>query len=838
MIDMSGRRVSHMVLNGESWESSITLSDDPGCFQFPSIDDDSNILSKSNVQSVKKAWAVFLGQFPDEAQRGKAFKLFWMHPETPLSQIHPLLWGQVYESVFLEKKQAGVYYTPVQVAQYLVEETLKPVLNGFASEMQAHLGLGDFSQAIRVLKTVMGLTILDPACGCGVFLGVAFQHLMGFYQHIHTLFQAFPQTLPEETLFKETFPLWPGRHILTYQLYGVDIDEKAVWITLRSLEALAQLGESHQFENSIAQESVWRVGDTASNYRVGNALVSQRVSETGPIQFTEEIKKLQIKRRSLKQLLYQGNNPGDAAEFIRNGNQVKEFYWETAFPERFLPTMAEGQNLTLTFDFILGNPPYLVEARDNAALFRWIRESSRVSHQYHSKMDLCDAFVFLGLSFLPSKGRLGFVLPEYWTQRSSSEPLRQKIWAETTLDLIWRFGTYKIFPRAPGHHTTLVILTQKTPESGCERGGSPLSAQSHYEALSSQLCWLGEVLAPDDALSSTRSSKPMSVFNQGEIFREPRTGKFLMGSVPEISLLKRLASMPPLLNPSGIQQGVVLPQGRLRGEDWEKLSQETKLSLKPGAGIFVVTPEEKEALGLNTLEKALLKPYYEPQGFQPFTGFRFPEPLFFLIYADATAKERIQESPAQYPNICRHLEQFHSINTSAHKPYGLHRARNAHWFEGSDGRILGLRQTEFPCFGWVPYPSFVNESFYCLAPAPTQGESFAWLGILNSTLAWYWFYAMKRKGTRLQIDKDILTTLPRPLDVDLREAPWIEIVEGLVTENFSHPSQEGSLNSGVDFEINPETKQTLNLLNAQIYQAYGCSESEIHQVETLKARLG
>ncbi|MBY0405717.1 MAG: Eco57I restriction-modification methylase domain-containing protein, partial [Cyanobacteria bacterium] len=628
---MSGRRVSHMVLNGESWEPSITFPDVPGCFQFPFIEDDSNILSKSNIQSLKKAWAVFLVNFPDEAQRGEAFKLFWMHPETPLSPIHPLFWGQVYESVFLEKKQAGVYYTPVQVAQYLVEETLKPVFNALASEMEAHLGLGEFSEAIKVLKTVKGLTLLDPACGCGVFLGAAFQSFMRFYQRIQALFHAYPANLVGENLFEETFPQWPARHILTYQLYGVDIDEKAVWITRRSLEALTKMCEREQFENSVSPKHLWRVGGSGSNYRVGNALVSERVSdtdsETSPGEPQTEIKRLQLKRNALKQLLYQGiyqgKKTGDAAEILRDEEQPNEFNWETAFPERFLPVKAEGQNLTLTFDFILGNPPYLVEARDNASLFRWIRESSRVSKQYHSKMDLCDAFVFLGLSFLPAKGRLGFVLPEYWTQRTSSESLRQKIWTETTLDLILRFGTYKIFPRAPGHHTTLVILTQKKRDAGCGPGGGHLSLnQQKADAQSSQRCWLGDVLSPAYDLSS----RPTTVFNPGEIFREPRTGKFLLGSVAEVSLLKRLASLPPLLNPSGIQQGVVLPQGRLRGEDWEKLPQGTKSSLKPGAGIFVLTPKESDALDFNPIERALLKPYFEPQGFQPFTGFPCAKP--------------------------------------------------------------------------------------------------------------------------------------------------------------------------------------------------------------------
>ncbi|MFC7688691.1 N-6 DNA methylase [Paeniroseomonas aquatica] len=61
------------------------------------------------------------------------------------------------------KKAGGVYYTPSYIVEHIVKETVDSLLEG------------------KTPKQVEKLKILDPACGSGSFLIVAYQHLLDWH---------------------------------------------------------------------------------------------------------------------------------------------------------------------------------------------------------------------------------------------------------------------------------------------------------------------------------------------------------------------------------------------------------------------------------------------------------------------------------------------------------------------------------------------------------------------------------------------------------------------------------------------------------------------------------
>lgn len=385
------------------------------------------------------------------------------------------------------------------------------------------------------------------------------------------------------------------------------------------------------------------------------------------------------------------------------------------------------------WDFVLGNPPYVSEVRRQSGRLKTLQGKGDF---YQAKMDLCDAFTAWGVRNLKADGQLAYVLPEYWTQRSSSDALRALLWDQGSFQEIWTFGKQSVFKAAPGHHTSLLIWKKQTNKQAAS-------------SLQQAVAW------GKPSNDATVSEKNLTL---GVLLRDAQSGKFLLGDARTTNLLTRLADYPPLLNKTEIQQGIVLPQGRLKQSDWQKLPANIQNQCQPDSGIFLFTQSEVADFHFNPAEQALLKPYYGPTGFLPFHGFSSQKAHYQLLYTDRDARRLIAEQPETYPALIAHLDRLTPILTSAFKPYGLHRPRQKQWFENPK-KILSPRQVAVPAFAVVLEVAYVTEGFYSILTAEDADYCCA---LLNSKLAWFWFYHQKRKGDRLQIDKDVLLVFPSP----------------------------------------------------------------------------
>jgi hypothetical protein len=123
------------------------------------------------------------------------------------------------------RKAAGAYYTPQAVVESVVQHTLGPLLND------------------KTAKDVARVRIVDPACGTGVFLIQAYRFLLDWYGR-----QARPRV-------KAQVPAELRRHILLHNLYGVDLDARAVGIARAVLQqeaGLLKLDLSHTIRHGNA----------------------------------------------------------------------------------------------------------------------------------------------------------------------------------------------------------------------------------------------------------------------------------------------------------------------------------------------------------------------------------------------------------------------------------------------------------------------------------------------------------------------------------------------------------------------------------------------------------
>ncbi len=124
------------------------------------------------------------------------------------------------------RKSSGIYYTPPPIVAYIVAQSVSPTLD--------------------TRSPAEPLTILDPACGAGVFLTGAYHALYAWYRHHY----ARPLTLAERT------------QLVHNHLYGVDIDPRAVNATRHALVQAVVQGE----DDAVP-------ADFGHNIRCGNALL-------------------------------------------------------------------------------------------------------------------------------------------------------------------------------------------------------------------------------------------------------------------------------------------------------------------------------------------------------------------------------------------------------------------------------------------------------------------------------------------------------------------------------------------------------------------------------------
>lgn len=189
--------------------------------------------------------------------------------------------GEEFDKNKSKRKKDGVFYTPTFVTQFIVKRTIGEWLD----QKRIELGEGelpllteeDFKEYqkkknnkrmkkkmkveehiefyTRLQQVVRDIKILDPACGSGAFLNAAFDYL-------HQKGTEINNHLAElEGGQVSLFDL--DKHILKYNLYGVDINKESIEITKLSLwlktankrDPLTSLDENILCGNSVVDDN-------------------------------------------------------------------------------------------------------------------------------------------------------------------------------------------------------------------------------------------------------------------------------------------------------------------------------------------------------------------------------------------------------------------------------------------------------------------------------------------------------------------------------------------------------------------------------------------------------
>ncbi len=163
------------------------------------------------------------------------------------SSINPDILGYIFEKTinFIsgtgtnQQKMQGAYYTPDDVVEFIIEQTLIPIIFKKMIEGLKHVGWKDvdmtgFNSIEDILKpeniptnrmhvrkmveSIETIKILDPACGSGHFLTAMLSEILRVKEHLLRI-------IDEDV---DRYKL--KRDIISKNIFGVDIDENAVEI--------------------------------------------------------------------------------------------------------------------------------------------------------------------------------------------------------------------------------------------------------------------------------------------------------------------------------------------------------------------------------------------------------------------------------------------------------------------------------------------------------------------------------------------------------------------------------------------------------------------------------
>lgn len=361
-----------------------------------------------------------------------------------------------YDKVSLQSQ----VYTPAWVVKFLVDNTLgKAYLEMYpdSSIKEKYQIANAPDHQVRHPKDVRKMRVLDPACGSGNFLIYAFSLLYDLYQDQMDNYG--------RDYSRRDIP----KMIVEYNLYGMDLDERAAQITQIALFIKARVLGGHRshwpsytnvvsthfslptyddimgsFEifgewdkNQIATiRNIWE--DLCSAYKFGSLIrVEERLNELMPNDVTHSL----FKEYELASLFDYKNNV-----ITQLRNNVNQWSGEGCNPY----SLAKANDsitfldiISQKYDVVVANPPYTDSADFGKELKAFVEANYKKPYKFNSNLYAC--FIKRCCELAGMDGKVGMIHPMTFMYIKSFEDVRKYMLDETHIDLFVEYGLSNLF---------------------------------------------------------------------------------------------------------------------------------------------------------------------------------------------------------------------------------------------------------------------------------------------------------------------------------------------------------------------------------------------------------
>lgn len=305
-------------------------------------------------------------------------------------------------------------FTPHWIVRYLVENSLGRLwmLNRPNSQLVEQMDYyikpeqveADF---LRINKPEE-LKLCDPACGSGHMLVYAFDLLYAIYEEEGVD----PAEIPEK--------------ILTHNLYGIEIDERAGELAAFALTMKARAKQRRFFRKPV-QPNIC----VLENIHFDEAEINEYMNFVGQDIFT----------LGLKSTLSQFEEADNFGSLIRpevtdvegmlntlEAKDVSGHLFLSLTHQKVLQVLQQADYLSPKYCVVIANPPYMGGKGMNGRMGAWLKDNYS-----DVKSDLFSAFIVRNTELTLPKGQLGFMTPFVWMFISSYEKLRNFLIDQKTI---------------------------------------------------------------------------------------------------------------------------------------------------------------------------------------------------------------------------------------------------------------------------------------------------------------------------------------------------------------------------------------------------------------------
>lgn len=456
----------------------------------------------------------------------------WTTDESsPIDQevaLDPELLGKVFENLLASynpetattaRKATGSYYTPKEIVDYMVEESLKEYFKTKTSLSEEKIEdlfykeepeLSD-EEKKELVRAIADVKIIDPACGSGAFCMGALHKLVELLNKIdpynklwkeeqqrrltNELSERWEEMNEEERkeeieylleVFNEqrNYPDY-GRKLYLIQncIYGVDIQPIAVQLTkLRFfLSLILDQKPSNDKNNNFG---ILPLPHLETRFVCANTLIGLESSRRGSVGIirTQEMMKIERELKRIRERYFRVRNRKQKQELEEKDRELREKLaellkkqgWDnkdiqkiisfdildpTAKADWFDPEWMFG--VVDGFDVVIGNPPYVRQEKIKKDKPLLQKQGYEV---FTSTADLYVYFYEKGYELLKQQGVLAYITSNKWMRAKYGEKLRKFLKEKTTIIKLIDFGGYRVFEQTVD--TCILLFKKEKPPKG------------------------------------------------------------------------------------------------------------------------------------------------------------------------------------------------------------------------------------------------------------------------------------------------------------------------------------------------------------------------------------